>query len=128
MGVKIVTFTIYLYLTGCMARRDQIIDKIEYEDLNNKPVAVIVENTSKTGEAKIFYGQVKKETDGYVFENNRKTIKLTFDDDKLKRTKKVTQEIQSTTKSLKGYDYVLWLYMEDIEEPTSDMKKVGTLN
>ncbi len=77
---------------------------------------------------KILYGEIKIGKFGYVFENNRKTIKLTFDDAKLKRTKKVSQEMKSITKSLKGCDYVLWLYMEDIDLPTSDMKKVGTWN
>ena len=31
-------------------------------------------------------------------------------------------------KKLNNCEYVTWVYMENIEEPTSDMKKVGTMN
>ncbi len=113
---------------SCMFSDNQSTENIEYNYLIHKPIAVIVENTGNVGESKILYGEIKKEKFGYVFENNRKTIKLTFDDAKLKRTKKVSQEMKLITKSLKGCDYVVWLYMEDIDLPTSDMKKVGTWN
>ena len=74
---------------SCMFSDSQSIENIEYKDLIHKPKAVIVENRSNKGEQKILYGEVKKEKEGYVFESNRKTVKLTFDNDKLKRTNKV---------------------------------------
>lgn len=116
----------FLILAGCMTNGEKEMDTSRYEDLIDKSIAVILENTSG-GESRLLFGEVKKEMDGYVFINNRKTIKLTFDDDKLKRTKKVNQEMKTTIENLKNCDYVLWLYMEEIDEATPDMKKVGSL-
>ena len=117
-----------VYLTSCMFSDNQSTESIEYNDLIHKPIAVIVENRSNKKELKIIYGEIKKEKDGYVFENNRKTIKLSFDDVKLQRTKKVCQEMKTSLEKLNNCEYVTWVYMENIEEPTSDMKKVGTMN
>lgn len=116
-----------IYLTSCMFSDSQSTENIEYNDLIHKPIAVIVENRSNKEESEILYGEVKKEKFGYVFENNRKTIKLTFDDDKLQRTKKVSQEMKTSLEKLNSCEYVTWVYMENIEEPTSDMEKVGNL-
>ena len=106
---------------------NQSTENIEYNDLILKPIAVIVENRSNKEESKILYGEVKKEKEGYVFENTQKTLKLTFDNDKLKRTKKVSQEMKTSLEKLNNCEYVTWVYMENIEEPTSDMKKVGKI-
>lgn len=127
MIVRILLFVLCLKIIGCSTKLDHSNDKIEYEDLIDKSMAVIMENTSKGGESRLVYGEVKKEMDGYIFENNRKTIKLTFDDDKLRRTKKVNQEMKTTIENLKNCDYLLWFYMEEIDEVTPDMKKVGSL-
>lgn len=116
-----------IYLSSCMFSDRQSTENIEYNDLIHKPIAVIVENRSNKEKSKILYGEVKKEKEGYVFENNRKTIKLTFDDEKLQRTKKVSQEMKTSLDKLNNCEYITWVYMENIEEPTSDMKKVGNL-
>ena len=116
-----------VYISSCMFSDNQSTENIEYNDLILKPIAVIVENRSNKEESKILYGEVKKEKEGYVFENTQKTLKLTFDNDKLKRTKKVSQEMKTSLEKLNNCEYVTWVYMENIEEPTSDMKKVGKI-
>ena len=116
-----------VYISSCMFIDNQSTENIEYNDLIIKTIAVIVENISNKEESKILYGEVKKEKEGYVFENTQKTLKLTFDNDKLKRTKKVSQEMKTSLEKLNNCEYVTWVYMENIEEPTSDMKKVGKI-
>ena len=116
-----------VYISSCMFSDNQSTENIEYNDLILKPIAVIVEYRSNNEESKILDGEVKKEKEGYVFENTQKTLKLTFDNDKLKRTKKVSQEMKTSLEKLNNCEYVTWVYMENIEEPTSDMKKVGKI-
>lgn len=94
---------------------NQSVENIEFNNLIHKPMAVVVENRSNNEESKILYGVVKKEKEGYVFENNRKTIKLTFYDDKLQRTKKVSQKMKTSLDKLNNCEYVTWVYMENIE-------------
>jgi len=129
INLKVINLSVIfsIYLTSCMFSDNQSTENIEYNDLIHKPIAVIVENRSNKEESKILYGEIKKEKEGFVFENNRKTIKLTFDNDKLQRTKKVSQEMKKSLEKLNNCEYVTWVYMENIEEPTSDMKKVGNL-
>ena len=74
VNLKVINLSVIfsVYIMSCMFSDNQSSEIIEYNDLIQKPIAVIVENRSNKEESKILYGEVKKEKEGYVFENNRK--------------------------------------------------------
>lgn len=92
-----------------------------YNFLLNKKIALIIENTEKQNDVKIFYGNTVNKGYSYVFTNENKTINLTLDSERLNRFQKVTLELKKDIPSLSDCEYFLWLKMEDL--PNENLKE-----
>ena len=86
-----------------------------YDFLLEKPFGLIIENTEVQNDVRIYYGRIIRDDNNYFFVNVDKSVSVSFDDEHLKRIKKVTIDMKENVKSLQNCEYSLWMKMEDIE-------------
>lgn len=62
INLKVINLSVIfsVYIMSCMFSDNQSTENIEYNDLIQKPIAVIVENRSNKEESKILFGEIKK--------------------------------------------------------------------
>ncbi len=61
-----------------------------YDFLLEKPFGLIIENTEVQNDVRIYYGRIIRDDNNYFFVNVDKSVSVSFDDEHLKRIKKVT--------------------------------------
>jgi hypothetical protein len=98
-----------------------------YDFLLEKPFGLIIENTEVQNDVRIYYGRIIRDDNNYFFVNVDKSVSVSFDDEHLKRIKKVTIDMKENVKSLQNCEYSLWMKMEDIDKSTKEMRSTGII-
>ena len=100
---------------------------VNYDFLLEKPFGLIIENTEAQNDVRIYYGRIIKDDNNYFFVNVDKSVSVSFDDEHLKRIKKVTIDMKENVKFLQNCEYSLWMKMEDIDKYTKEMRSTGII-
>lgn len=114
----------FLLLFSCS--KSEIRMNENFAVLNNRSIALLIENVEKENDVQIYYGKIVKNRTDYFFVGTNNKINVTLDIDKLNRIKKVDSEMELEIPSLKNCEYFLWLTMESLpNENKEGLKDTG---
>ena len=119
-------FLIFLFVCSC-SKSDINLDE-SFEVLNNKSIALLIENIEKENDIKIYYGKIVKKKSDYFFVGTNNKINITLDIEKLNRIKKIDIDIESKVPSLKECEYFLWLKMDSFRKENKEYLKDTGIN
>ncbi|WP_447950911.1 hypothetical protein [Chryseobacterium koreense] len=113
---------IFILLITCKQNknRTQNLENIKYNS-----VGLIIENTEKQNDVKIFYGKIVNNDAEYYFTNEGEKFKISLDDEQLNRIKKVDTKMRNEIPSFKDCEYILWMKMADLKGENQNLKKIG---
>lgn len=95
------------------------------ENIKYNSVGLVIENTEKQNDIKIFYGKIVNNDSENYFINEDENIKLSLDDKQLNRIKKVDIKMRNEISSFKNCEYILWMTMVDLKDENQNLKKTG---
>gem|GEM_PF-2650709 len=115
-------FIIFILLISCKQNknRTQNLENIKYNS-----VGLVIENTEKQNDVKIFYGKIVNNDSENYFTNEDENIKLSLNDKQLHRIKKVDIKMRNEISSFKNCEYILWMRMADLKDENQNLKKTG---
>ena len=95
------------------------------ENIKYNSVGLVIENTAKQNDIKIFYGKIVNNDSENYFTNEGENFKVSLDDKQLNRIKKVDKKMRKEIPSFKNCEYILWMKMADLKDENQDLKKTG---
>ncbi len=95
------------------------------ENIKYNSVGLVIENTEKQNDVKIFYGKIVNNDSKNYFTNEDENIKLSLNDKQLHRVKKVDIKMRNEISSFKNCEYILWMRMADLKDENQNLKKTG---
>lgn len=98
---------------------------LDFQQILERPFALIINNTSAENDVHIYYGKVLKKENNYIFTNDSKDFEVEIISEYLKRIQLITDENRINMSFLYDSEFLLWLEMEDIETISEGMRKTG---
>ena len=113
---------IFILLISCKQNenRTQNLENIKYSS-----VGLVIENTAKQNDIKIFYGKIVNNDSENYFTNEDEKFKVSLDDKQLNRIKKVDKKMRNEIPSFENCEYILWMKMADLKDDNQNLKKTG---